>query len=46
MDDIEKDLLIGQAHILYALLMNLAIEAFFNLLKSLVAEDEELIEIN
>ena len=50
MDDIEKDLLLRQAQILYPdcekWVMDLAMEAYFNSLQSPVVVEEPMIEIN
>ena len=50
MDDIEKDLLKRQAQILYPdceqWILNLAMEAYFNSLKTPIVEEEPMIEIN
>ena len=50
MDDIEKDLLLRQAQLLYPecepWIMDIAMEAYFNLLKSPVIVEEPMIEIN
>jgi hypothetical protein len=50
MDDIEKDILLRQAQILYpdceSWIMDLAMEAYFNSLKTPVVEEEPMIEIN
>jgi hypothetical protein len=50
MDNIEKDLLLRQAQILYpdceSWIMDLAMEAYFNSLKISVVEEEPMIEIN
>jgi len=50
MDDIDKDLLLRQAQLLYPdcepWIMNLALEAYYNSLKSPVIVEEPMIEIN
>ena len=50
MDDIEKDLLKRQAQILYPdceqWIMDLALEAYYNSLKTPVVVEEPMIEIN
>ena len=49
-DEIDKDMLLRQSSILYPevedWVLNLAIEAYENLLKSTVIEEEPMIEIN
>ena len=49
-DEIDKDMLLRQSRILYPevedWLLNLAIEAYENSLKSTVIEEEPMIEIN
>ena len=48
--EIQKDILMRQAHILYPdcepWVMDLAMEAYFNLLKTPVVVEEPMIEIN
>jgi len=50
MDDVEKDLLKRQAQILYpdceSWIMELALEAYYNSLKTPVVVEEPMIEIN
>ena len=50
MDEISRDLLMRQAQILYpdceSWIMDLAMEAYFNSLKSPVVVEEPMIEIN